>query len=278
MNYRHDYHAGNFADVLKHAILALIIDYLKRKDSPFMALDAHAGPGLYDLSGIEAQKTGEWQGGIGRLWSQPCPPALDPWLEVVRGFNPDGTLLTYPGSPKLFQSLLRPRDRLVLIEKHPQDHERLAQEFCYDRRVHVHLDDAYAHLKAALPPPERRGLVLIDPPYEEKDEFQKMLRSMQQALKRWPTGTYCLWYPIKARDPIDQFWSQLKALNPPPTLTAEVMIRASDDPFRLNGCGLAILNPPWVLEDQLEQVLPFLAQTLVPGGGAAHFQWLVTPA
>ena len=276
MNYRHVYHAGNFADVIKHAILALIIDYLKRKDSPIMVLDAHSGPGLYDLSGVEAQKTGEWQGGIGKLWpGDTVPASMLPWLNVVRSFNPDGQLQAYPGSPKLVQWLMRSDDRLVLVEKHPQDHAQLAEEFRRDGRVYVHLADAYAQIKASVPPPERRGVVLIDPPYEEKDEHKKLVRGMAQALKRWPTGIYCIWYPIKARAQIDAFMADLNALSLPPTLVAELMIRQGDDPFRLNGCGMAIVNPPWILAEALEEMLPFLVDAIAPGQGSFNLRKLI---
>ena len=267
MNYRHIYHAGNFADVIKHAILALIFEYLKRKDTPVMVLDAHAGLGLYDLSGVEAQKTGEWRGGVGKLWGREVPPSLRPWMTIVQALNPDGELLAYPGSPKVIQHLMRSKDRLVLVEKHPDDQVRLAEEFRRDTRVKVHLADAYAQLKACVPPVERRGLVLIDPPYEEKDETQKLVRGMAQALKRWPTGIYCIWYPIKARAPIDGFLADLNALDLPPTLVAELMLRGGDDPFRLNGCGLAIVNPPWILEAQLQEMLPHLVQAIAPEQG-----------
>ena len=275
MNYRHVYHAGNFADVLKHAILALIIDYLKRKDTPIMVLDAHAGLGLYDLSSIEAQKTGEWMGGIGKIWGQEIPAPLMPWLNVVRSFNPDGELRAYPGSPKVAQWLLRSDDRLVLVEKHPQDHATLAQEFRRDARVQVQLGDAYAQIKACVPPPERRGVVLIDPPYEEKDEHLKLVRGMAQALKRWPTGIYCIWYPIKARSQIDGFLGELHSLGLPPTLVTELMLRGGDDPFRLNGCGLAIVNPPWGLDTALQEALPFLVKAIAPDQGGFDLRWLV---
>ena len=274
MNYRHIYHAGNFADVMKHGIVALIVDYLKRKEQPFLALDAHAGLGLYDLSSIESQKTGEAQGGIGRLWGKDVPPCLEPWMSMVRWFNPGGDLRTYPGSPALMQGLMRSADRLVLVEKHPEDYAAAAESFRRDKRVTVHLADAYAQIKASVPPLERRGLVLIDPPYEEKDEHQRLARGLAQALKRWPTGIYCIWYPIKARSQINDFWGDLKALSLPPTVVAELMIRTGDDPFRLNGCGLAILNPPWILADALKEMLPFLVRMLAPEMGAYRLEWL----
>ena len=268
MNYRHVYHAGNFADVIKHATVALILDYLQKKDAGLMVLDAHAGVGLYDLSGVEAQKTGEWQGGVGKIWGQDAvPDPLLPWLQAVRYFNSDGGLLAYPGSPMLARHLMRPQDRLVLVEKHPQDYLALSSLFHYDRQVQVHEADAYAQIKAALPPPERRGLVLIDPPFEEKDEHQRVLRGLGHALKRWPTGCYVIWYPIKAYQPIEAFLDGLRALAPPPGLVVELMLRPGDDPYRLNGSGLVVLNPPWVLQAQLAEILPFLVQNVAPEQG-----------
>ena len=275
MNYRHVYHAGNFADVIKHAAVALILDYLQKKDAGLMVLDAHAGVGQYDLSGVEAQKTGEWQDGVGKIWGlDGIPDPLLPWLKVVRQMNPDGQLLAYPGSPMLARHRMRPQDRMVLVEKHPQDYLALTSLFHGDRQVQVHQTDAYAQIKASLPPPERRGLVLIDPPFEEKDEHQRVLRGLAQALKRWPTGCYVLWYPIKASGVIDVFLDGLRALAPPPGLVVELMLRPGDDPYRLNGSGLVVLNPPWVLQTELTEILPFLVQNLAPGQGYYNLRQL----
>jgi 23S rRNA (adenine2030-N6)-methyltransferase len=178
----------------------------------------------------------------------------------------------------LFQALARPQDRLVLVEKHPEDHRAAEIEFGRDRRIQVHLADAYAQLKASVPPPERRGLVLIDPPFEEKDEHKKLVRGLGNALKRWPLGVYCVWYPIKARAQIDGFMEELKALDLPPTLVAELMIRKGDDPFRLNGCGLAIVNPPWTLDETLKDLLPFLVKAMAPEQGWHRLEWMVEKA
>ena len=275
MNYRHAYHAGNFADVVKHIILALIMDYLGRKEAPFVVIDGHAGIGVYDLAGIEAGKTGEWLNGLGRIAGRAdLPPALAPWLDAVRALNGGDALARYPGSPWLARLLTRPQDRLVLCEKHPEDFAILRAKFLDESRARVTCADAYATVKAAVPPPERRGLVVLDPPFEETDEFIKLSRGLGQALKRWPTGTYVIWYPIKTRAPVERFLGDLLTLNPPETLVAEVMLTDGSDPNRLNGCGLAIINPPWILHDQLTQALPWLAEVLGDGNGSHRLEML----
>lgn len=277
MNYRHAYHAGNFADVLKHITMALCIAHLKAKDKAFVVLDAHAGVGLYDLTGERAEKTGEWQAGIGRLWGQELPPLTGPYMEVVHALNPDGQLRYYPGSPVLAVELMRGADRLVLIEKHPEDYAELALRFRHDARVHVGNGDAYKALKAHLPPPERRGLVLIDPPYEEKDEFARLIRGLATALGRWSTGTYMIWYPIKARSAVDRVLADVVNLAPPPTLNVELMIHTDDDPNRLNGSGVIVINPPWTLEAHLADILPQVTDVMTDGRGRWRTHWLVDP-
>jgi len=276
MNYRHAYHAGNFADVHKHAILALIIEHLKRKDAPFLYADTHAGIGFYDLASVQAEKTGEWKDGIARVQAEPNPPAeLAPYLEAVSKLNSGGALARYPGSPAVVSALARPDDRLALCELHPEDAETLRRRFVTDKRVGVHHMDGYTALKALLPPPERRGLVLIDPPFEVRDEFERMRRGLAQAIKRWPTGLYALWYPIKARGPIDRFHADLQMLGLPKTLVAEIMIRPGDDEQVLNGCGLVLINPPWKLDEALASLLPWLARVLAPQQGWHRLDWLV---
>jgi 23S rRNA (adenine2030-N6)-methyltransferase len=276
MNYRHAYHAGNFADVHKHAILALVIEHLKRKEAPFLYADTHAGTGFYDLTSVQAEKTGEWKDGIARIQAEPQPPAeLAPYLEAVDKLNPGGGLTRYPGSPAVVGALARPADRLALCELHPDDAETLRRRFATDKRVGVHHMDGYTALKALLPPPERRGLVLIDPPFEVRDEFDRMRKGLAQAIKRWPTGLYALWYPIKARAPIDRFHADLQMLGLPKTLAAEVMIRPGDQDDVLNGCGLVLVNPPWKLDEALGNLLPWLARVLAPGQGWHRLDWLV---
>ncbi len=274
MNYRHAYHAGSFADVLKHAVLALVVGHLRRKEAPFVVLDTHAGIGAYDLAGIEAGKTGEWQQGIGRVLAAATPPpALAPYLDAVRGLNPDGGLRWYPGSPVLARALLRLHDRLALVELHPEDHAGLRRRFAGDRAVGIHHMDGYVALKALLPPPERRGCVLIDPPFEAKDEGARLCRGLAEALRRWPTGTILVWYPIKARSVVDRLHADIAMLAPPPTLVAELLLRSADDPFRLNGSGMLVVNPPWQLDQALAELLPWLTDVLAPEGGS----WRCTP-
>lgn len=276
MNYRHAYHAGNFADVQKHAVLALVIEHLKRKDGAFRYLDSHAGIGVYDLASVQAEKTGEWQDGIGRVLAAANPPAeLAPYLQAVEAINPGGGVLHYPGSPAVVAALARPIDKLALCELHPEDADTLRRVFRADARVGVHHMDGYTALKAMLPPPERRGLVLIDPPFEVRDEFTQMRKGLANALKRWPTGLYALWYPIKAREPVARFHADLSMLGLPKTLVAEIMIHGDDAPDRLNGAGLVLVNPPWKLDESLATLLPWLARVLAPASGAAHLQWLV---
>ena len=276
MNYRHSYHAGNFADVVKHAIVALVLAHLKRKDAPFFVLDSHAGLGAYDLAANESEKTGEWRDGIGRLLAEPNPPKeLGDYLAAVRSLNPEGDLRHYPGSPALAAQLTRPQDRLAFVELHPEDHATLKRRFAGDRRVGVHHGDGYAALKRLLPPPERRGLVLIDPPYEAGDETKQLRQGLAEALRRWRGGIFILWYPIKRRSVVDRFHADLAMLGPPPTLVAEVTTRLGEDGDRLAGSGLAIVNPPWQLDQALAVLLPRLASILADGGGRHRLDWLV---
>lgn len=279
MNYRHAYHAGNFADVVKHAVLALAIERLKVKDAPFCVIDTHAGVGRYDLSAPAANKTGEYKTGIGRLLAQDpdtLPSELRPYLAAVKALNGGGGLRWYPGSPRLVRSLLRRQDRLVAIELHAEDAATLAALFERDPQVKVQQMDGYGGLKALLPPRERRGLVLIDPPFEERDEFERLVQGLRQAYRRWATGHYVIWYPIKDRVPVAAFHDALKAMGIARILAVELLLRAADDAERLNGCGLVLVNPPWPIEDKLRKLMPALATLLgtEPGGGA-RVAWLV---
>jgi 23S rRNA (adenine2030-N6)-methyltransferase len=272
MNYRHSYHAGNFADVLKHAVLAQIITYLKLKDQAFRVIDTHAGIGLYDLSSAEAQKTGEWRDGIGRVTgaelSSELKAFLGPWLEAVEALNPEGGVLHYPGSPKLTRALLRKQDRLTAIELHPEDSKRLRQVFEGDYQVRVIELDGWLSLGAHLPPKEKRGLVLIDPPFEEAGEYDRMIDGLARATRRFPGGTYMLWHPIKADSALAAFDKKLIALGRPRTLTVRLMTQDNSTAPGLNGTGLVIINPPYTLEAELRQVLPELVQLLAQGPGA----------
>lgn len=276
MNYRHVYHAGNFADVVKHAVLALCVDHLLNKETPFRVIDVHAGVGRYDLAGVEAGKTLEYADGIGRLAGVDAPPipegpaaALSPYLEIVRALNGGGPLSLYPGSPEIAARMLRSRDRLVVNELHPEDRASLAANYAGDRRVKVMALDAWVALKALLPPPERRGLVLVDPPFERPDEFDSMARGLAEAARRFATGTLLLWYPVKDPATVAAFYAAIAPLAPEKILRAELLVRAPSDTAKLNGCGLLIVNPPWTLREKLGALLPFLAERLAKGEGAA---------
>lgn len=279
MNYRHAYHAGNFADVVKHAVLALVLEHMKRKETPFRVVDTHAGTGLYDLAGEEAQKTGEWQHGIGRILAA-APPGeiaaiLAPYLDAVRAENDGGPLVRYPGSPRVARRLMRPCDRLVVNEAHPEDAARLAALFANDRAVKVMTLDGWTALKALLPPKERRGVVLVDPPFEEPGEFKRLIDGLAAAHRRFATGTVILWYPIKDERLVRAFQRDAAALAIPKLLSAELLIRAPSSAGELAGSGLLILNPPFTLEAQLAVLLPYLAATLARGKGAGHrLAWL----
>ena len=278
MNYRHAFHAGNFADVLKHAVLARIVDYLKRKEGPFRVIDTHAGVGLYDLGSRESGRTGEWQTGIGRLIeAEPASRPADllaPYLEVVKSLNSEG-IRYYPGSPTLVRRLLRKQDRLTAIELHPADADLLKANFAGDFQTRVIELDGWLALGAHLPPKERRGLVLIDPPFEKPEEFDTILRGIEKAHRRWPGGTFAIWYPIKKIGEVERFRRGLAALGIPGILDIRLTVRAPGPEPRLHGCGMAIINPPYLLEAEMADLLPFLAEILALDDAAeAKNVWL----
>lgn len=266
MNYRHIYHAGNFADVLKHAVLARLIRYMQNKDRAFRVLDTHAGIGLYDLSSEEAQKTGEWRDGIGRLMEADLSPQandlLEPYLSAVRDLNPHGAFKLYPGSPKLARMLFRPQDRLSAMELHPADFASLHRLFEGDHHARVTELDGWLALGAHLPPKEKRGIVLVDPPFEDEDEYERLADGLARAYRRFPGGTYCLWYPLKRGAPIAEFHEGLQALGIPKMLCAELVVRSDRAFTGLTGSGLIIVNPPFTLKDELHALLPALKEVL----------------
>lgn len=266
MNYRHIYHAGNFADVLKHAILARLVRYMQNKDKAFRVLDTHAGIGLYDLSSEEAQKTGEWRDGIGRVLEAELVPQvadlLEPYLATIRELNPEGGVRLYPGSPKLARMLFRPQDRLSAMELHPDDFQRLHRLFEGDHHARVTELDGWLALGAHLPPKEKRGIVLVDPPFEEEGEYERLIEGLAKAWRRFPGGTYCLWYPIKKDAPIKPFHEALQALEIPKMLCAELIVRSDRGFTGLTGSGLIIVNPPFTLKDELHALLPALKDIL----------------
>lgn len=283
MNYRHVYHAGNFADVLKHAVLARVLDYLKRKEAPFRVIDTHAGAGRYALTSPEAAKTGEWLNGIGRLigpHAKPLAPGvadlLAPYLDAVRADNAGPGLVTYPGSPCIALRLLRAQDTLVANELHPEELEHLKAAIGRDRRAKPMALEGWVALKALLPPKERRGLVLIDPPFEEPGELERMASGIAQALQRFATGIYLAWYPIKDPKPIRRFHADLARLGPRNLLRIELLIQRQDHADRLNGCGLIVINPPHTLERELAVILPDLRRRLAVAGdgGSYRLDWI----
>jgi 23S rRNA (adenine2030-N6)-methyltransferase len=287
MNYRHAYHAGNFADVLKHLVLALVIEHLKTKPQPFRVVDTHAGIGLYDLAGVEAGKTGEWRDGIARLLaaelSTPARAVLAPYLDVVRQFMPhvgvegEGAVLQYPGSPLLARTLMRADDALILNELHPEDRAALASLFRRDKATKVLGLDGYTVLKATLPPKERRGLLLVDPPFEEPGEFDRLLAAIREALRRFAGGTQVHWYPIKDIDAVRRFHRVIRSEALAETLLVEIAVRANDASVPgLAATGVLIVNPPYTLHAGLAAVLPELLGVLRQGDGASHrLEWLV---
>ena len=279
MNYRHAYHAGNFADVVKHVVLTRLLDYLKQKDKAFRVVDTHAGIGRYDLSSVEAQKTGEWHGGVGRLidasFAAPVAALLAPYLETVRSLNPEGGIQKYPGSPLIARHLMRKQDRLSAIELHPKDAGKLRTLFAGDFQTRVIELDGWLALGAHLPPKEKRGLVLIDPPFEEVGEFERLVDGLIRAHKRWPGGIYALWYPIKDRKAIIAFRKALKQSGIPKLLDIEFEIRPASFEPSLDGSGLLVVNPPFTLEGELRTLLPALHRLLAVGK-PAHWslEWL----
>jgi len=266
MNYRHAFHAGNHADVFKHAALVLVLEHLLGKPQPFAVLDTHAGIGVYDLESDEAQRSPEWREGVGRIFGRTLDSA-PAYSRIVEALNPGG-LKTYPGSPEIVRAMLRQDDRLAACELHPEDVRTLKRRYRDDPRIAVHQRDGYEAMGALLPPPERRGLVLIDPPFEQTDETQRLVDALTAGLKRWPTGVFMAWYPIKDRK-ISAALSAAAVGGPfPKTLRAEF------SPFLweengLPGSGLLICNAPWKLDEKLAALCEELSGIL--GGGSARW-------
>ncbi|WP_338661651.1 23S rRNA (adenine(2030)-N(6))-methyltransferase RlmJ [Pararoseomonas sp. SCSIO 73927] len=269
MNYRHAFHAANFADCMKHALLHALVAALARKPAPFRVLDTHAGIGLYDLQSEEARRTGEWRDGIGLLEGVAEGPLL-PWLEVVRSF-PRGT---YPGSPALIRAMMREDDHLALCELHPEDAETLRAAYRGDPQVSVHRRDAYEALAALTPFPERRGLVLMDPPFEREGEYERLVAGMGSVARRFRPAVQAAWYPVKHRAPVRAFHDALRESGLRDVLALELWLREPTDPTRLNGSGLVVLNPPFGFADTARAILAALGaafRTSEPGQG-----WTVT--
>ena len=268
MNYRHQFHAGNSADVFKHLVLIQVLDALRAKETPFCVIDTHAGSGRYRL-----QAPGEFEQGIGRLWPVRANwPGLNAYFDLLAPLNAK-TLTVYPGSPGIVQSLLRPQDRAVFFERHPDEAASLRTTLHGCRGITINEADAWAALTGLLPPKENRGLVFIDPPYEQVDEFNQVARALKDALRKWRNGIYCVWYPIKARRPVEQLHERVRVLGSE-AIAIEFLTLPEDVPQRLNGSGMLLLNPPWKLEASLRVQLPPLAEFLAGVGGAPQVRFI----
>jgi 23S rRNA (adenine2030-N6)-methyltransferase len=275
MNYRHAFHAGNFADVVKHLVLVRILTHLQDKPAAFRVIDSHAGAGLYDLAGAEAQRSGEWLTGIARVmqarFSEAALPLVTPYLDIVRAFNPPRELKAYPGSPLIARALMRPQDRLTACEVEPNARKHLVAALRRDTQARVVDLDGWTALPAFVPPNERRGLVVIDPPYEAKDEFSRIAQGFSSAFVKWPTGIYLLWYPAKSRratDELARHVTDVAAGGPSPAkcLRLEFSVAPQTADGALVSAGLLVVNPPWMLAGELRTLLPELEKPLGQGG------------
>ena len=288
MNYRHQFHAGNFADVMKHALLVRLLRDLQKKDKGFLYLDSHAGKGRYDLAraaaGESLARKPEWPDGIGRLWSRVesgMPGDVSDYLSVARDFdrrsgNLEATPRFYPGSPWISRLLARPVDRLTFCERHAADCAALRQEFRRTPRVSIRETDGYAEIRASLPPVERRALVLIDPPFEAQDELALLVRAIDVGLKRFPSGVFVIWFPLTTRARADDFLLAVQSLKPASALVTELTIAGEASAMKMKGCGLLVLNPPWQFDRAASTILSYLSRVLAqePGGGT-RVDWLV---
>jgi 23S rRNA (adenine2030-N6)-methyltransferase len=309
MNYRHAFHAGNFADVIKHAVLTRILVHLLAKPAAFRVIDTHAGSGVYDLAGEEASRSGEWRAGIGRLLAAPIAPAvqalLKPYLDVVVSLNSapavalvptqaatksddssenerrasvssgsESALTIYPGSPALARAFLRPQDRLVACELEPNAYALLAHHLARDRRIKTVAIDGWMALNAYVPPLERRGIVVVDPPFEEAQDFTRLAHGLEAAHRKWASGIYLLWYPIKGRQEPDALARRLKRSSIARILRAELAVAATPAQGPLGGCGLIIINPPWTLENELAALLPELVKALGSRNSNYRLDWI----
>ena len=288
MNYRHQFHAGNFADVMKHALIVRLVRELQKKEKGFLYLDTHAGRGLYDLekasAGASLARQPEWPEGIGRLWtatSDELTAGVDDYLQLVRTFDQGRGNLTreprfYPGSPWIVRLLARPVDRLALCEKHAAECAALRAEFAGQPRIAVQEMDGYRALRAMLPPLERRALVLMDPPFEAQDEFAQLASALGEGLERFPTGIFAMWYPLTIRARVNEFFAAIRALNPPPAVAIELTIAGELSALKMKGCGLLVLNPPWRFDREALPDMSHLARVLAQeSGGSARAEWIV---
>ncbi len=279
LSYLHAYHAGNFADVLKHAILIHTLDYLNQKPKPYFYLDTHSGPGLYKLSDSESQKNAEFRNGIAPLWhAKNLPPPIERYKQVIQTCNQDNNALDldyYPGSPWIAASLTRDMDRLSFCELHPRESETLAHNFQQDRRVKPLHQDGFQTAIATMPPKERRGLVLIDPPYEVKQDYDRVVEVLTACHKRFATGTYAIWYPVVKRNIIEQMLKQIQHCGIKNIQVFELGLQADTTERGMTSSGMIVINPPWTLWQAMETSLPFLAKQLGGEKGVYQIKQLV---
>lgn len=267
LSYRHGFHAGNFADVLKHTVLVHSLEYMKQKEKPVRIVDTHAGAGVYKLNGPQAQKNREFDNGIGRLWqATDAPAAVHRYLQCVQELNEHGQLQLYPGSPLLMQKLMRPCDRLFLHELHPSDFQFLRDCMRDHKHIKVVNEDGFAGMQALLPPPDRRALVLLDPSYEVKNDYQHLVKQIIQAHKRFATGTFAIWYPVVLRQRIDEMELALKKSGVRNIQLMELGLRADNPEHGMTSSGMIVINPPWTLWGAMEESLPWLANRLGENG------------
>jgi 23S rRNA (adenine2030-N6)-methyltransferase len=274
--YRHRFHAGNHADVMKHVLLARLLVSLARKDTPWCYVDTHAGVGCYALDHPWSSKNAEHADGVARVWQRADAPALlEPWLGVVRGLNPDGRLQVCPGSPEIVRQLRRPTDRMVLSEINVEDHEALRDLMAGERRLSVLCQDGYQTLRSALPPAERRGLVLIDSSFDRAGEFARLVQALVEAHRRFATGIFVIWYPLMDPSAMRRFERSVRDSGIRRILQAELSVHPADWSGSLRGSGLLVVNPPWGFEDEARQVLGWLAPVLAQTEGSSRVHWLV---
>lgn len=267
LSYRHGFHAGNFADVLKHTVLIHTLDYMMQKEKALRIIDTHAGAGVYKLSGAQAQKNREYENGIGRLWSMAnVPTAVAHYLNAVRKLNERDQLQIYPGSPLFTQTLMREQDRLFLHELHPSDFQFLRDCMRDDKRIKVLNEDGFASMQALLPPPDRRALVLLDPSYEVKSDYQHLVKQVIQAHKRFATGTFLIWYPVVLRQRINEMELALQKSGIKNIQLMELGLQTDNPEFGMTSSGMIVINPPWTLWSAMEEALPWLADELGENG------------
>lgn len=265
LSYRHSYHAGNHADVLKHIVLSLCIEYLKEKEKPFIYLDTHSGAGRYLLKSEHAEKTGEYLTGINRIWQKTETPALlEPYMRVMHYYNRGEQLKYYPGSPLIAKHLLREYDKLHMTELHSSDYPLLRHEFLKDKRANVIRQDGYHQLKSQLPPQQRRGIILIDPSYELKTDYQQAVTAIQEGYKRFATGIYALWYPVVSRTQTQRMIKELMSTGIKRILQIELAVKPDNTQRGMTASGMIVINPPWQLAQQMQTLLPWLHSVLVP--------------